>query len=124
MIDFFCDINWELIIASIAIGISIITLLFQRKHNKLTFKPIPVLVKYNYIDTLRVRIWNNGNGPLIIKSIIAEKDNIKKSNLKDFIPPLPNGIYYVDFITDFDNRAIAPGESLRMIEFKNKGKKL
>jgi hypothetical protein len=123
MNELLCNINWELIIASIAICISILTMFFQRQHNKLSVKPIPTLVKYNYINVLRVRIWNKGTGPLIIKSLIAEKNGVRKDNLRDFLPNLPIGIYYYEYILDFENRAIYPGESINLLEFHKKQEK-
>ena len=131
MEDFFCSMSWGLVITSIialtAISVSIYSLKLQRKHNKLTFKPIPVIVKYNYVNVIRVRLWNKGNGPLIIKSFIAQKDNEQKNSLIELMPEFTRKLAYVEFIDDLENRAISSNDSLNLLEFKirkdNKGKK-
>lgn len=121
MKDILNEINWELVIATIAIAISVMTMIFQMRHNKLSVKPIPLLVKGNYINVIRVRLWNKGAGPLIIKSLTAEKNGIRKNSIREFMPDLPHGIYYYEYILDFENRAIYPGESINLLEFrKNK----
>ncbi len=121
MCEFISNINWELIIASIAILVSAFSIFTQRKHNKLTFKPIPVVVKYNYTNVLRVKIWNKGTGPLIIKSLAVKN----KNSLIDLMPIETREFTFVEFIDNFKNRAISPNDSLNMLEFKlrtnNKG---
>jgi hypothetical protein len=112
--EFLCDINWELIIATIAIIISVFSIYTQRKHNRLSFKPIPVVVKYNYTNVLRVRLWNKGTGPLIIKSY---KVNGEKS-LIDLMPPETKEFIFVEFIDNFKERAISPNDTFNMLEFK------
>ena len=111
-----CNINWELIIASIAMIISVFAIFTQRKHNRLSFKPIPVVVKYNYINVLRVRLWNKGTGPFIIKSLKV-KD---RGNLIDLMPVETKEFTFVEFIDNFKNRAISPNDTLNMLEFKKR----
>jgi hypothetical protein len=116
------EINWELVIAFTAILIGIYSLYTQRKHNILSFKPIPLIVRHNYLNIIRVRINNKGTGPLIIKSVSTEKDSVKANNLKDLMPKRPKELSFVEFIKDFEDRAISPGEYITMIEFKIRDK--
>ena len=122
MEEFLRNLNWELVVTSIlaacAIGISVYSLHTQRKHNKLTFRPIPVIVTYNYISVIRVMLWNKGNGPLLIKSLKATKGIEEKKNLIGLMPKIQSGLRYVDFIRDFKDRALSPNDSLNLLEFK------
>ncbi|MBM1107481.1 hypothetical protein JQC67_15105 [Aurantibacter crassamenti] len=114
MNTFLDNINWEFILAILAIAISIYSILLQRKHNTLSYKPIPVIVKYNYSSHISVKLWNKGTGPLIIKSVEVDKfQNLVDSlslNIKTFV--------FVEYINDFRERAISSNDYLNMIEFK------
>ena len=114
MNEFLCNINWELIIATIAIIVSVFSIYTQRKHNRLSFKPIPVVVKYNYTNVLRVRLWNKGTGPFIIKSFKVKDEQ----SLIDVMPQETKKFTFVEFIDNFQKRAISPNDTLNMLEFK------
>jgi len=114
MNEFLCNINWELIIATIAIIVSVFSIYTQRKHNRLSFKPIPVVVKYNYTNVLRVRLWNKGTGPFIIKSFKVKDEQ----SLIDVMPQETKKFTFVEFIDNFQERAISPNDTLNMLEFK------
>lgn len=109
-----CEVNWELVIASTAIIVTLYTLYNQRRHNKLSFKPIPVIVTYNYLNVIRVKIWNKGTGPLIIKSFKVKG----KNNLIELMTPQIMRLTFVEFIKDLKGRAISPNDSLNIFEFK------
>lgn len=114
MTDFINNANWEFIIAVLAIVTSVYSIYSQRAHNRLTFKPIPVLLKYNYNNRIRILLWNKGNGPLYIKSFKARN----KRSLIDIVPIKTRQLTYVDFISAPIGRVIAPSENLNLIEFK------
>lgn len=130
MIEFINNVNWEFIVATLAIVTSVFAIYTQRLHNKLTFKPIPIIQKYNYNNRIKILLWNKGTGPLFIKSfIIKDKDGniIKvahgKSNenaqgFMDLVPVETRKLLFVEFINNPTDRVIAPTESLNMIEFK------
>lgn len=121
MNEFLCNINWELIIATIAIIVSLFSIYTQRKHNRLSFKPIPVVVKYNYTNVLRVRLWNKGTGPFIVKSfkVKGEHSLIKgEHSLIGVMPQQTKDFTFVEFIDNFHERAISPNDTLNMLEFK------
>jgi len=108
------SVNWQFIIAIVAIAISIYSIYLQRKHSTLAHKPIPVIVKYNYSDHISVKIWNKGTGPLIIKSIKIGEFN----NLVDILPDQTKNLKFVEYINDFRERAITSNDCLNMLEFK------
>ena len=110
------DFNWELIISSLAIVVSVFAIYTQRKHNRLSFKPIPVVVKYNYLDVLRVRLWNKGTGPFIIKNFDVKGEN----SLIDIMPRETMDYVYVEYIDNLVDRAISPNDTLNLLEFKKR----
>ncbi|GEM_PF-6662333 len=57
----------ELIVAGIAMVMSLVSLWHQRNHDRLTYKPLPVIIKYNYNNRVLIRLWNKG-GWLVILS--------------------------------------------------------
>jgi len=85
--------NYELLIAVIAvlisfisIGLTVWTIFMQRKHNRLSVKPIPEIL-LSQIEGVKIELKNLGIGPLICKELITkdESDNIKY-HIKDFLP--------------------------------------
>ncbi len=130
MIEFINNVNWEFIVATLAIITSVFAIYTQRSHNKLTFKPIPIIQKYNYNNRIKILLWNKGTGPLFIKSfIIRDKDgniikvahgetNENAHGFMDLVPVETRKLLFVEFINNPTNRVIAPTESLNMIEFK------
>lgn len=108
------NINWEFIIAIIAILISVYSIYIQRRHNTLTYKPIPVVIKYNYTNHISVKIWNKGTGPLIIKPVYVDDSK----NLIDILPKKVRRFKFVEYINDFRDRTISSNSYLNMIEFK------
>ncbi|MCP4123924.1 MAG: hypothetical protein GY751_19420 [Bacteroidetes bacterium] len=128
-------LSWEAIIALFAVIASLFSIYTQRAHNRLTHKPIPVIVKYNYKNLVRVRLWNKGTGPLFIERFkVKDKEsltNLKtediqklpfskedKNSLINFVPVETRQLTYVDFIDTLAGRIITPGESLNLLEFK------
>jgi hypothetical protein len=108
------DISLEIIVAFVAVCMSVFSLYMQRRHNILTYKPIPFITKYNYKDRVLVRLWNKGNGPLIIKSLkIKDKDS-----LIALMPAETRKFTYVEYIDNLRDRVITPGDSLNLLEFK------
>ena len=104
----------ELIVAGIAVAMSLVSLWRQRSHDKLTYKPIPVINKYNYNDRVLIRLWNKGAGPLFIKSLVIEN----KDSLIALMPAETRKLTFVEYIDSLPDRVISPGENINLLEFK------
>jgi len=105
--------NGELIVAIMAILLSVWSMIVQRNHNRKTYKPIPVLIKYNYNNRVRILLWNKGNGPLFITEVQARG----KKSLIDMMPAETRKYTYVEYIDSLPGRVISPGENLNLLEF-------
>ena len=89
-----------------------------REHNKLSVKPIPDILTSNFENRITITLENNGTGPLIIKTFKAIIGNQSKSNIIDWMPNLPNGIYWSNWLRDFEGCAIKPFESKLLLEYR------
>jgi hypothetical protein len=58
-----------LVLSLISLWISIAALRHQRKHNRLSVRPLAYIMIGDYEDRVFVKLTNNGTGPMIIKSI-------------------------------------------------------
>jgi len=131
MKEFYCKVinDAELSIAAIALITSVVSIFIgfvglriQRKHNKKSVLPIGTINLADYENCLRIKISNNGVGPLIIKSC----NTIGKNSVKPYpINWMPGGVVWSTFRENLDNHTILSGSSLTLLELqvniKNKG---
>lgn len=110
----------ELLIATIALITSIISIIIgvvglhiQRKHNKKSVLPIGSINLADYEDCLRIKISNNGVGPMIIKSCITKGISESKSYPIDW---MPEGIMWNTFRKNLEDHTIIAGDSLTLLE--------
>ena len=117
---FHSQFSYELIVAFIAIIISFIsviltwwTILNQRKHNRLSVKPIPEII-LSKIDGVFITLMNKGIGPLsCIELITKDESGIIKNHLYDFLPEgLSNN--NASLFTDRWEFTIMPNESITL----------
>jgi hypothetical protein len=89
----------------------------QRKHNKLSVKPIAIVSVADYENELAVRLQNKGTGPLIIKnlSFTDSSGKIEKSII-DFIDSSFKNVVWSTFVADIGGWAILPNETKTLIE--------
>lgn len=116
--------DYNLVISICAIIIALLSLvatiwngIITRKHNRLSIKPFPDILISNYEDKIAVTLENKGTGPLIIKSFRAFVGNESKSNIIDWMPNLPEGNYWSDYLRDFENTTFKPFETKPLVEF-------
>jgi len=107
-----------IIIALASLVVTIWQGIINRKHNILSVKPIPDILTSNFENKIAVTLENNGIGPLIIKDFRAYVGNKYRSCIIDWMPSLPEGIYWSNWLRNFENCAIKPSESKTLIEFK------
>ena len=119
------------IIAFMAILVSIISLIvsikslkYQRRHNVLTVKPIPEVTIANYENSLRVKIRNNGTGPLLISQFFVKKGYKEKKSVIKWMGKLPNKRLWTHFASDLDNRSILPGKSIPLLDLSETEKEI
>ncbi|MCK9426465.1 MAG: hypothetical protein M0Q21_10540 [Ignavibacteriaceae bacterium] len=107
----------SVIIALAALVATIWQGLITQKHNRLSVKPIGDILANNFEDKIEVILENKGTGPLIMKSFRAIVGNESKSNVIDWMPNLPEGFRWSNFLKDFEGSAFKPFESNILVEF-------
>lgn len=107
-----------IIIALASLGVAIWQGSVTRKHNILSVKPIPDILTSNFENKIAITLENNGAGPLIIKKFRAYVGNESKTNIIDWMPNIPNGYYWSNWLQNFENCAIKPYDSKILLEFK------
>lgn len=104
------------IISVVSLYVSHAALKIQRRHNVLSVKPIPMVSVADYEDRLTVKILNNGSGPLIIKGVQVKKESQVYESLVDWMPCLPDGMYWATFVGSVKNRSLLPGNEIKLLE--------
>lgn len=114
------------LIASVALGLSFISTIaaiwavsLQRKHNRMSVRPIADFTFADYQDCIGVYLKNHGLGPMTIEKFeVISQDKVIGDNLIDLMPPKPPSLYWTDFLKEIKDRVMAPGEKRILIEIK------
>lgn len=99
-----------------AILLSAWTLRSQRAHNHLTVQPFPNIIVTDLQNKIRVKLSNNGTGPLIIKNFSVSNGNDNHDRIINFMPQRPEGIFWSIFAGSVVDRSVLPGNEIILIE--------
>jgi hypothetical protein len=102
--------------AILAVIVSTITLWHQRKHDRLTVRPLAYIQVGDYTHRVFVKVVNNGTGPMIIKSIA---NNDQAQPLYKMLP-LPYGVYWTHYVSDTSNRSVPAGGEIVLVDLSSK----
>jgi hypothetical protein len=105
-----------LIFSVVAIWISMRNARAQERHNELTVRPLAEVTVADFEDSVRVKLLNNGTGPMILKAITVSDGKDALSNLIDWMPDLPHGRAWTNFSKNFASRTLAAGSELVLVE--------
>ena len=108
-----------LVVAGLSIYFAYRGLKLQQVHNQLSVRPVGSIPCADYEDCVRVRITNDGLGPLLIDCItVRNKESSEtSSNLISLMPEAPENISWKNFSSGKWN-CIRPGDSLILIELE------
>jgi hypothetical protein len=105
-----------LVVSAISIVVSVLTARSQTRHNELTVRPLADVTVANYENSLRVRIWNNGTGPLIFKAVTVSDGQAALPSLIDWMPPLPRERLWTNYSKNFLDRSLSAGQYVTLLE--------
>lgn len=105
-----------LFLSVISVWISVWSARTQRKHNLLSVRPLAEVTVADYENSLRVKLRNNGTGPMIILSITVSDDSNAKDCLIDWMPDLPGGRPWNTFTHALRHRTLQPGAEIILLE--------
>jgi hypothetical protein len=77
----------SLLVGFISIILTVVTLMWQRKHDRLSVRPIPVISINNLGSEINIPLENCGVGPLIIRQIlIGRYDEQNQVKFDEWVP--------------------------------------
>jgi hypothetical protein len=110
-------IDWGLVTGVIALIFTAISLQVQRKHNRLSVKPIAIISVGDYENELAVHIQNKGTGPLVIKKLSFSNENGKTEKaIINFFGSEFKDVIWSTFVADIDSWTILPNEAKTLIK--------
>lgn len=104
------------VMSALALYVSYITLKHQQKHNVLSVRPIPIVTVADFEGSIRVKVRNHGSGPLLIKRVQVRDDTNMKESLVEWMPELPSGLHWANFVGPVFDRSVLPGSEIMLIE--------
>ena len=115
--DGLSKIDWALVTGVIALVFTAISLQIQRRHNRLSVKPIAIVSVADYENELAVRLQNKGTGPLIIKKLsFTDQNGRTEKAIIDFCGSGFKNMVWGTFVADIEGWAILPNETKTLIE--------
>jgi len=110
-------IDWGVVTGIVALIFTAVTLWIQRKHNRLSVKPIAIISVGDYLNELAVYLQNKGTGPLIIKDLsFTDQSGRKEKSIINFFGSDFRNVVWSTFVSDIDGWAILPSESKTLIK--------
>jgi hypothetical protein len=105
-----------LFVSAISVWISIWSARTQRKHNELSVRPLAEVTVADYENSLRVKLRNNGTGPMIISAITVSDGTSAKDCLVDWMPDLPGDRPWNNFTHALRHRTLQSGAEIVLLE--------
>jgi hypothetical protein len=105
----------SLIVAITSMIFGVVSLVIQRSHNKKSVLPLGVISLANYENDLRIKIKNNGVGPLIIQEIKTYKNGNFKNYPIDWFEN--ENIIWKTFQKNLENYSIPANSESILLEY-------
>lgn len=116
----------NVLIAGLALIVAVFSIRFtnagiksQREHNFLSVRPIPFIALADFENHIRVRVRNDGTGPLIVKSVSVRESGKQPEHaeLVAYMPTLPDGMAWTNFSSGEIGSIPVGGEAI-LLELK------
>lgn len=109
------------IVSICSIVIAVVSLWIQRKHNRITVRPVADIGRFNYVGWIAIWVKNVGLGPMIVKSI--ETYDPQKGIIKDYPidwmkGKMPSGFYFTRFRKNLEDSTIMAGDHEVLLEYE------
>jgi hypothetical protein len=105
-----------LLVSGISVWISIRAMSAQQKHNELSVRPLAEVTVADYENSLRVKLRNNGTGPMIVTGIEVSNGEGRRDSVMDWMPSLPKGRPWNTFSHALKDRTLQPGSEIVLLE--------
>jgi hypothetical protein len=100
----------------VAVVVSCLTLMYQRRHNVLSVKPIPAVTYADLEESIRVKLRNHGSGPLLVKCVKVSNGNQTRDAVVEWMPRLPKEVSWTFFAGVIADRSLLPGSEIVLLE--------
>lgn len=105
-----------LFVSCVSVWISVSSARSQRRHNELSVRPLAEVTVADYEDSLRVKLRNNGSGPMIVLAVTVSNGSSTHESLIDWMPALPKGRAWTTFTHALRNRTLQAGAEISLLE--------
>lgn len=105
-----------LLVSAISVGISVWAVRSQRKHNELSVRPLAEVTVADFENSLRVKLRNNGTGPMIVSKVDVSNGSSVKPSVIEWMPDLPAGRPWTTFSHALRDRTLQPGSEIILLE--------
>ena len=105
-----------LFVSCASVWISISAARSQRKHNELSVRPLAEVTVADYENSLRVKLRNNGTGPMIVLAVTVSDGSITRESLIEWMPSLSGHRPWNTFSHTLRRRTLQPGAELVLLE--------
>ena len=106
-------------VAACALGVSFQQLNMQRRHNRLSVKPVPSIETINLVQKVSISLRNIGPGPCFISGFKVVKDDKSFRSVFAALPKRPESVKW-DRYTPAGDFVIAAGESALLVSYTNR----
>lgn len=107
---------FALFVSCVSVWISISTARSQRRHNELSVRPLAEVTVADYEDSLRVKLRNNGSGPMIVLALTVSDGANARESLIESMPELPQGRPWNTFTHALRRRTLQAGAEIILLE--------
>jgi hypothetical protein len=105
-----------LFVSCVSVWISVSSTRSQRRHNELSVRPLAEVTVADYEDSLRVKLRNNGSGPMIVLGVTVSDGAKAHESLIDWMPALPQGRPWNTFTHALSRRTLQAGAEIILLE--------
>jgi hypothetical protein len=105
-----------LLVSAVSVGISVWAVQSQRRQNQLSVRPLAAVTVADYENKLRVKLVNNGTGPMIVTAVTVSDGSRALPSVLEWMPSLPKGRAWNTFSQAMANRSLAPGGEVVLLE--------
>ncbi len=105
-----------LFVSCVSVWISVSSARSQRRHNELSVRPLAEVTVADYENSLRVKLRNNGSGPMIVLSVTVSDGSNAHESLIEWMPTLPKQRSWNTFTHALHRRTLQAGAEITLLE--------
>ncbi|WP_157008342.1 hypothetical protein [Xenophilus azovorans] len=105
-----------LLVSCVSVWISVWAVRSQRRHNELSVRPLAEVTVADYENSLRVKLRNNGAGPMIVLAVTVSDGHNAQEAVIDWMPALPGNRAWNNFSHALRRRTLQAGAEIILLE--------